>query len=48
MDNKRGGTNPEPAHKAGEALQVHRDLCDHAKEWCWATYSKLLFLGQLQ
>lgn len=23
VDNKRGGTNPEPAHKAGEALQVH-------------------------
>lgn len=30
------------------SLLANSDLCDYAKEWCWATYSKLLLLGQLQ
>ena len=46
MDQRRGGVLPGQPHQAAEAIQVHRDLRDHAEERGRPPHRQLLLLGQ--
>jgi len=47
VDIQRSGAMSQPADQAGQALQVHRDVCHHAEERRWAAHGLIMLLGQL-